>query len=81
MGVCLIISLESQYRLEGRPEVFLTREAGGGGVRVFMRIPFSRGAILPSFKRSPSKLILKYQARFEHLHGLLAAQIHSLLWD
>ena len=58
MCVYFIISLESQYRLEGRPEVFLTRWAGGGGVRVSMSVSFSPGAILPSFERSPSKLII-----------------------
>ena len=81
MCVCFIISSESQYRLEGRPEVLLTHEAGGGWVHVFMPVSFSPGAILPSFKRTPSKLILKYQARFEYLHRLLAAQIHPLVWN
>ena len=59
LSVCALLQLssESQYRLEGRPEVLLTHEAGGGWVHVFMPVSFCPGAILPSFKRSPSKLI------------------------
>ena len=56
MGVCLIISLESQYRLEGRPEAFFFFFVGGGWGTCLNAHPLFSWCNSTQFQAEPLKI-------------------------